>query len=316
MDRSSRSFSSPVFDVTVHGSAVDRRRELLGDEREQPVDTDRLGGRATDHRSDTGVREPGLHADGDLFLGERAVLQVLLDQLVVRLRHGLHELLAGGICDRVELVGPFALLRDGTARVAVRFRVQEVGDARELGLRADRQLERRHLVPERRHELIERVLERRALAIQLVHEDRAGQPRFHRELPRRFRLHLDAVDRRDDDDHRIDRSDRGSEIADEVGVAGCVQDVDLDAVPFDGRHRERDRDALALLVRIVIGDRVAVLDGAHARDGAGCVQHGLQEGGLAGAAVADQQDVTDVLRVVGLQHALLQGRVRGILVKC
>jgi hypothetical protein len=32
--------------------------------------------------------------------------------------------------------------------------------------------------------------------------------------------------------------------------------------------------------------------------------------------VADQQDVADVLRVVGLQHELLPGRVRGILVKC
>ena len=204
----------------------------------------------------------------------------------------------------------------GAVRVAVGLRMQEVGDPRELRLRADRELERCHLVAERRHQLVERVLERGALAVELVHEDRTGQSRLHRELPGGLGLDLDAVDGRHDHDHGVDGPNRRTQVADEVRVAGGVEHVDLDAVPLDGSHRERDGDALALLVGIVVGDGVAVLHGTHARDRAGRVEHGFEQRGLAGAAVADQQDVADVLRVVGLQRELLPGRVRGILVKC
>ena len=182
----------------------------------------------------------------------------------------------------------------------------EVGHPSELVLGADRQLERGHLRAERGHQLGQRLLERRPLAIELVHEDRSRKAGLHRELPRGLGLHLDAVDGADHEDDSVDRPDRRSQVADEVGVARRVENVDLDTVPLDRRHRERDRDALALLVGIVIRHGVAVLDGSHPRDGAGCEAHRLEKGGLARPSVPDQQDVADVLGVVGLQRALLR----------
>ena len=94
-------------------------------------------------------------------------------------------------------------------------------------LRADRELEGRHLVPEGGHELVERRLEVGAFAVELVHEDRARQVLLHGELPRVLGLHLDAVDGGDHDDHGVRGADRRAHVADEVGGAGRVEHVDL-----------------------------------------------------------------------------------------
>ena len=194
--------------ITVIGRRVERRGKLLDDEIEQSVDADRLGGRTDDHRRETRVGEAELGAAHDVFLRERALLEVLLDQGVVGLSNRLDELLAGRVGHLVDLVGPLRFLGLGTGRIEIGLLVQEVGDPRELVLRADRQLERRDLVPERRDELVERALEVGPLPVELVHEDRPRKPRLDRELPRRLGLDLDAVDRRDHDDDGIDGADR------------------------------------------------------------------------------------------------------------
>ena len=240
-----------------------------------------------------------------MFLRKGALLQVLLDEVVVGFGDRLHELLASGVGQSVQVLRPLRLLGSGPVGVEVRLLVQEVGDTVEFVLASDRQLEGSHLVPERGDELVEGRLEVRPLAVELVDEDRPRQPRLDGELPRHLRLDLDAVDGRDHDDDRVDRPDRRSEVADEVGVSGSVQHVDLRSVPLDRRHRQRDGDPLALFVGVVVGDRGAVFDGSHPGDGPRREQHGFEQRGLAGPSVTDQQDVADVLRVVGLQRALL-----------
>ena len=104
--------------------------------------------------------------------------------------------------------------------------------------------------------------------------------------------------------HAVDGPDGALHVADEVGVSGGVEDVDLDAVPLDRGHRERDADAPADLLGIVVGDGVAVLDPAHSGERPGREQHGLEERGLAGAAVADQQHVADVAGLVDVHPVL------------
>src|SRR5262249_31210939 len=80
---------------------------------------------------------------------------------------------------------------------------------------------------------------------------------------------------------------------------------------FDRSHGEGDRDPAALLVGVVIRDGVAVLDRPHARDRSGREQQRLQERRLARSRVAGQQDVADVLRVVGVQRGSFRWVGRG-----
>ena len=89
----------------------------------------------------------------------------------------------------------------------------------ERGLLADRELQRRDARAEQLLQLVERALERRALAVELVDEDRARDAALLGELPRDLGLHLDAFDRGHDEQREVGGLERGGDVADEVGVA-------------------------------------------------------------------------------------------------
>ena len=244
---------------------TDARRDARGERLGELVDVDLL------------VAEVALHevvvADDDAF-DERVVHRVLL---------GLH------------LVGhrAFGALRRA-AGVRDRDVVQQVDDTRERRLLADRELQRRDAGAELRLQLVERARERRALAVELVDEDRAREAALLGELPRDLGLHLDAFDRGHDEQREVGGLDRGGDVADEVGVAGRVEHVDLVVVELERRERERHRDVAALLFGVEVADGRAVFDPAQADDRPGVEQQRLGERRLAGASVADEGDVADL----------------------
>ena len=114
---------------------------------------------------------------------------------------------------------------------------------RNVGLGADRQLERGHARAEPVAELVERALEAGALAVELVDEDHPRHAEPAGLAPDRLGLHLDAVDRAHHEHREVDDPQRGPHVAEEVGVARRVDQVDLVALPLERRHRERQRDA-------------------------------------------------------------------------
>ncbi len=98
-------------------------------------------------------------------------------------------------------------------------------------------------------QLVEGARERRALAVELVDEDRARDAALLGELPRDLGLHLDAFDRGHDEQREVGGLQRGGDVADEVRVARCVEHVHLVAVELERRERERHRDARAAAPR-------------------------------------------------------------------
>ena len=165
---------------------------------------------------------------------------------------------------------------------------------------ADRELERRDARAEPVLQLLERPLERRPLPVELVHEDRAGDPTFLGEPPRDLGLHLDALDRRDDEHREVGDPQCRGDVADEVGVARRVDQVDLVAVELERRDGERHRDAASGGLGVEVADGVAVLDPTRAGDRAGGEEQRLGQGRLARSAVADEGDVSDPVRREGL----------------
>jgi hypothetical protein len=92
----------------------------------------------------------------------------------------------------------------------------------------------------------------------------------------------------------------GQLLTDEVGVARRVEEVDLVRVavaglPFERGDAERQRHAPFHFLRVGAGHRGAVLDATDACRDAGSMQQCLDQCGLAGATVADQDDVTDAI---------------------
>src|SRR6266536_2788523 len=91
-----------------------------------------------------------------------------------------------------------------------------------------------------------------------------------------------------------------ADVADEVRVAGGVEQVDLEPIVLDGGGRQRHGDVLAGLFGLEVGHGGTVLDAANPVDRAGAVQERLDQRRLAGTAMPDNQDVTDALRGVAL----------------
>ena len=200
---------------------------------EQPVDADRPGGRRRHDRARTAPSaSPACTPCDDLLGGELALLEVLLEQRVVGLGDGLHQLLA-------ERLGLAPRCPPAT-RPRCRSGRRRTGSAlRTAGRRRPRKSCSSPIgswigatwVPNAcTSSSSVRSNEARSRSSLLI-DDGAGQARLGGQLPDDLGLDLDAVDGRDHEQARVRGPQRAPDVADEVGVPGSVQEVDLDAAP-------------------------------------------------------------------------------------
>jgi hypothetical protein len=128
--------------------------------------------------------------------------------------------------------------------------------------------------------------------------DRDGARHAHRGtlLPQTDRGRVDAfraVDRRHDEERGVRGPQAGAQLTDEVGVAGGVQQVDLDAVVQHRRAGQRDRALLPDRRRIVVGDRGALGHRTCPGDRRGGRQQRLHQRRLPRTGVAHQHHVAN-----------------------
>src|SRR6185503_20461807 len=168
------------------------------------MDADALdGGSTEDWQELAGAR--ALVQPGPELLGrELGPLEILLEQLVVRFRDGLDELIAG----RSDLVGERRRrLRflDLLVLVDVGLAGEEIDDAFEAGLGADRHLEHGGLHAERL-QVLERVGDARALAIESCDEAHAREPQLVAPSPQLLGFDLDLAAAGPEDEDRAGRA--------------------------------------------------------------------------------------------------------------
>ena len=113
----------------------------------------------------------------------------------------------------------------------------------------------------------EHVVEVGPRLVVLVDEDEPRDLGGNAPLPRQLGADLDAVDRADHEDGEVGDAERRHLLADEVGVAGRVEQVDLvrlavGGLPFERGDAERQRHAPFDLLGIRAGHRGAVFDPA------------------------------------------------------
>jgi hypothetical protein len=107
----------------------------------------------------------------------------------------------------------------------------------------------------------------------------------------------------------VGRAQPGPHVADEVVVAGGVEQVDEHAVVLERREREVDRALLAYLRVLEVAHRRAVLDPTGAGHRPGRDEQGLDQRRLPGSGVADEHDIADPPGLVGRRCSA--GRARG-----
>src|SRR5215470_11793459 len=110
----------------------------------------------------------------------------------------------------------------------------------------------------------------------------------------------------DQEQHAVDEGQGALDLRAEVGVAGSVHDVDVDAPVGNGRVLGHDRDALLALevdrVHDALGYRLVLAEEPR------LPEHRVDQGGLAVVDVSDDRDVTNVL---ALLHRSIVSRPNG-----
>ena len=89
-------------------------------------------------------------------------------------------------------------------------------------------------------------------------------------------------------------------VAEEIGVSGCIYEVELAPLVARMGDCQGDRVLLRLLIVLVVADRRSGLNAPQAVDGTRLVKHGLDQGGLPGVGVAHDDDVAE--GVGGVAH--------------
>ena len=298
------------LDRLVPGTGLDpAARRDRADEVQEPVEPDARERGAAQHGLDRAVRHA--HREGPRQLRRRrdVALEVPLHQGVVGDDDPLDEVVPHAAF-KGDHVGRHGAGRGLSAVVADRLVGEQVDEAAELRLGADRERERRDTGPEGLAQPVEGAGEVGPLAVELVHEHDPGHASRRREPPDRLRLDLDALDGAHQDDGEIGDVERQLDLTDEVDESRRVDQVDLVLAPGEGGDRHRDRDVPLHLLGLEVRDGRPVLDAALARDHPGEVQQGLGKRRLSGSTVPDEDDVPDLAgRQVAQRSHLLAPRL-------
>ncbi len=291
---------------------VERRGQVVDDRVEQRLDALVLEARAAEHRRDRDV-EGGLADGGAQLVGvDLATLEVGdhdrvavvgdgVDQAVAIVVGELDQVVGDGdrLPRRAELVGPDHGLHG-----------HEVDDAPELGLAADRHLQRHGPGAEALDHHVDAAEEVGADAVHLVDVADARDAVLVGLAPDGLGLRLDAAHRAEQGDGAVEHAQAALDLDGEVHVPGRVYDVDAHVAPVAGRRRRGDGDAALLFLLHPVHHRRALVHLAHLMGLAGVVEDAFGGRRLAGIDVGHDADVA---RLVDRELPLCSGGRRHVL---
>ena len=253
------------------GRTVTRRRQQADYGVQQLVDSKPVESRGR-HDGDKGpFRHSHLDARENFLLRQFLTLEVLVRQLLVGLGRGLDD----------SLTGLFGLI--GEVFGNVRLRVEQVDDPAEVGLGAYRKLNGHALATERLDKGLHDSVEVGVLPVELAHDDQLGQVFGH--LPHLDRADFDARRGRDEDEGGICSAEGRHDLAAIVGIAGAVNQVDLEVLVYDRKDGRLNAILALVLFRLVVGSSRLVLDPAQSGRRLGREKRCFGENGLASTAV-------------------------------
>ena len=256
-------------------------REKVACRPKHAADSDQLGGGAADDGADLPGQDALAKPALDLLLGQRAFVQVLLEEAVVALGGRFDQLLTALFDHRRHVVGDRRLRLLAVRRRDVRLEAHQVHRALEGRLGADRQVQRHR---PRRQLSPQRFEHAEVVGVLLVHLVDDHQPRLLvpvQPTPADLGADADGARGADHEQRALGHRQGARDLATEVEEPRGVQEVDLEAVQLHVRHREVDGDPTLLLLRLEVEHGGSSLGGAHPTDRPRGEEHAFGERGLA-----------------------------------
>ena len=141
---------------------------------------------------------------------------------------------------------------------------------------------------------LEQFVEFDVVGVEFVKDQHACQAALAGLVEQAARVDLDAVGRRHDHQHVLDRAQRTQGRTDEGRIAGCVEQVDLPALVFQVQDAGIDGEMALVFFLVVVGNAGAVIHAAATIDGLGLIQKGVGQRGFARRPMSRQGDVANV----------------------
>ncbi len=185
-----------------------------------------------------------------------------------------------------------------------RLHVDEVDDPEEVGLGADRQLDRHGVRAEAVDHRLHAAVEVRADAVHLVDVGDARDLVLVGLAPDGLRLGLDAGDGVEQRDGAVEHAQRALDLDGEVDVARRIDDVDPMVGPLAGGRGGGDRDAALLLLLHPVHRGRALVDLTHLVGAAGVVEDPLGRRRLARVDVGHDSDVAGLFEGELARHGV------------
>ena len=174
------------------------------------------------------------------------------------------------------------------------FAAQHVEHLVEAGPGIDRHVQRKDLRPVVRARVGQHFVEMRVLFVHRVDDDDFRDAAVGRAIPHPLRADADAVLRMHHHEREVRDPQRRERLADEIEITRRVDDVELLAQPLHVQQRSLRGDLALLLADVIIRNRGAIGDAAHAPDDARAREHGLAEHGFAGGGVTDDGEIPKI----------------------
>ena len=287
------------------GRHVERRRQVRDHRVEQRLDALVLEGAAADHGDELHLQRAGADRRADVRLGDRLTVQITLHERLADVGNRLEKLLARRLGGATDVGGDLLLPVARTEALVLphhRLHGDEIDDAAEIVLDAERQLDHDRVGPEALANLADDAVEVRADAVHLVDEGDTRNVVAVGLAPDGLGLRLDAADTAEHRDGAVEDAQAPLDLDREVDVAGRVDDVDAVVLPEAGGGGGRDGDAALLLLHHPVHDGGALMDLADLVADARVVEDALRRRGLAGINVGHDADVAGLLEGNGAGH--------------
>ena len=140
------------------------------------------------------------------------------------------------------------------------------------------------------------------VGVHLADDDDPAQAELARLLEHASRIDPEARVGVDDDGRGVDGVQGADRLADEVGIAGRVDQVEVLAGVIEMNQRRFDRVVVVLFFFVEIADARAVVDAGRPLDRSGGGENVVCQRGLSGRSMATKSNVADVLDLA-LRHA-------------
>src|SRR3989440_1108462 len=296
-----------VFIEALDGGHVDRRRQIIHDRVEQGLHALVLERRAAQHREE----RAGQHGLADHALQGRLIgllaIEVGGKNFVVEFDGGFQQLLAIflGLLDHVR--GDVDVYELGVELLFFpdhALHADEIDQALEIILGADRKLDRNRLGAEAIDNILHAFVEVGAGLIHFVGEDDARNLGLVALAPDGFGLRLNALVRIEHAYRAVEHAQRTLDFDGEVDVAGGIDDVETLAFPESGGRSRRDRYAALLLLLHPVHRRGTFVHFADFVALAGVIEDAFGGRGLAGIDMRHDTEVTVVLYGMNAGHGV------------